>query len=94
VSVKLHATVAPGDAYVELAEEGDVRQRRPLTHQVSRWLFVVVGVGLMATVVCIVMFRTGSRDDVPWYYLAIVFGLPSALCAFLACFVRALDDVR
>jgi hypothetical protein len=93
--VKSHATVAPADAYFELAGEGDIRgQRRPLTHRVSRWLFVVVGVGLSATVVCIVMYRTGPGDEMPWYYLAIFFGLPSALCATFGCWVHVLDDMR
>ncbi len=95
MSVKSHVTVAPDDAYIELAEEGGIRgQRRPLTHQISLWLFVVVGVGLMAAVVCIVMYRTGSRDEMPWYYLAIFFGLPSAVCACFACWAHALDDIR
>lgn len=95
MSVKSHATVAPGDAYVELAEESDIRsQRRPLTHQVSLWLFVVVGVGLMATVVCIVMYRVGSHDEMPWRYLGIFFGLPSSLCACFACWAHALDGIR
>ena len=95
MSVKSHTTVAESSAYFEPAEEGDLRsQRRPLTHQVSLWLLVVVGVGLSATVVCIVMYRTGSRDEMPWYYLAIFFGLPSALFATLACWVHALDDMR
>ena len=93
--MKSHTAVAPGDGYFELADEGDIRsQRRPLTHQVSLWLFVLVGVGLMATAVCIVMYRTGSREDAPSYYFAIFFGLPSALLAFFACFARALDDVQ
>ena len=94
-SVKSHTTVAEGVSYIDPADTNDIRsQRRPLTHLVSLWLLVVVGVGLSATVVCIVMYRTGSRDDVPWYYLAIFFGLPSALCATLACWVHALDDMR
>lgn len=93
--MKSHTTVAPGHANLELAEEVDVRgQRRPLTHQVSLGLFVVVGAGLIATVVCIVMYRTGSHVDVQWHNLAIFFGLPSALCATFACWVHALDDMR
>jgi hypothetical protein len=93
--VNTHAAVAPGVAHFELAEEDDIRsQRRPLAHRVSLWLFVIAGVGLLATVVCIVMYRTGSRGDVPWHHLAIFFGLPSALCATFACWVHALDDMR
>ena len=93
--MKSHTTVAPGDTYFELDEEGDIRsQRRPLTHLVSLWLFVIVGVGLIATVVCIVIYRTGSRDEMPWYYLGIFFGLPSAVCSCFACWAHALDDIR
>jgi hypothetical protein len=93
--VKTHATGAPGIAYYELSEEGDIRTgRKPLTHRVSLWLFVLVGVGLLATAVCIVMYRTGSRVDVQWHNLAIFFGLPSALCATFACWVHAVDDMR
>jgi hypothetical protein len=95
VGVKSHAAVAPGDTYLQLAEEGDIRsQHRPLTHQVSLWLFFVVGVGLMVTVVCIVMYRTGSSDEMLWYYLGIFFGLPSAVCSCFACWAHALDDIR
>ena len=90
--MKSDTTVAEGDVSFELA--GDLRsQRRPLTHQVSLWLLVAVGVGLSATVVCIVMYRTGSRVEIPWDHLAILFGLPSAVCATFACWVHALDDM-
>lgn len=88
-----NAVVAEKGALLALGADGDTHAQA-LTHQISRWLFVVVGLGLSATVVCIVMYRTGSRTDVPWSYLAIVCGLPSALFAFLACFVRAMDEIR
>jgi hypothetical protein len=92
--MEAHTALAERDAHVELAEAGDIRtQRRSFTQKVSLWLFVVVGICLLAAAVCIVMFRTGTRDDVPWYYLAIVLGLPSGPLGFFACFARALDDI-
>jgi hypothetical protein len=92
--VKTPTAVAGGDTPVDLAEEGIRGRRRPLTHQVSLSLFVIAGVGLLATAVCIVLYGTGWRDAVPWHILAIFFGLPSALCATFACWVHALDDMR
>jgi hypothetical protein len=93
--VNTKTAVAGIGAYLEIGADGDIQtQPRSLTRRISRWLFFVVGLGLSATVVCIVMYRTGSRTDVPWYYLAILFGNPSAFLAYLACFVRAVDEVQ
>ena len=94
-SVNTNTAVAGIGAYLEIGADGEIQTRpRSLTLKISRWLFVVVGLGLSATVVCIVMYRTGSRTDVPWYYLAILFGNPSAFLAYIACFVRAVDEVQ
>lgn len=94
MGMNAHASTAAGAIDLELAREtGRERGRRPLTQRISLRLFVVVGVGVAAAALCIIMYRT-SRDAVPWKYLAIFFGLPSALLAYIACFVRAMDEVR
>lgn len=94
MGMNAHATVAAVAADLELAGEAGVRRRRrPLTRRISLRLFVVAGVGVAASALCIVMYRA-SLDALPWKYLAILFGLPSALLAYIACFVRAMDEVR
>jgi hypothetical protein len=91
--VHTNAAVAGTGANIEVGSDGDIQsQPRSLAHRISRWLFVVVGIGMSATAVCLVMYRTGSRADVQWYYLAILFGNPSALLGFIAGFVRAVDE--
>lgn len=86
---------AKGSTRFESSADGDLPNiRRPLTFRISYWLFGISGVGLSVTTACIVMYRAGSPDEGPWYYLAILFGLPSAVCAYMAGFVRAVGEVR
>jgi hypothetical protein len=93
--MKAHATIAGRGVRTERVEDGYAeRQRRPLTHRISRVLFVVVGMGVTAALVCMVIYRTGSGNEVPWKYLAIAFGNTTAVVGFFACFVRAVDEVR
>ena len=90
-----HAAIAERGVRIELVEVSDVeRQRRQLTHRVSLWLFVLVGVWVTVAFACIVIYRTGSGNELPWKYLAIAFGNTSALLGFIACFVRAMDEIR
>lgn len=94
MDVTSQASLSERGAHFELVEEADTRaEHRPLTQKVSLWLFGVFGVFLSIAAVCIVMYRTGSLDDVSWNYLAIAFGCLGALIGFFACLARALDDI-
>lgn len=60
-------------------------------HAVSDVMIGFVVLGLVFTVLCIAMLRSGGDEEL-WHTLAVGIGIPSALVASFVCLRRAFED--